>query len=83
MYFIDIREHVIPLFIDADTLPVTFMYYKTTANLMHNINNNNSPPGTCHFHIKLKAGIHKNSLSRFGVKFWNEIPCHIRDLPKK
>ena len=25
----------------------------------------------------------KSSLSRFGVKLWNEIPCHIRDLPKK
>ena len=27
----------------------------------------------------------KNSLSRFGVKLWNEpcINCHIRDLPKK
>ena len=28
----------------------------------------------------------KNSLSSFGVKLWNEIPCincHIRDLPKK
>ena len=24
----------------------------------------------------------KNSLSRFGVKLWNEITCHIRDLPK-
>ena len=25
----------------------------------------------------------KNSLSLFGVKLWNEITCHIRDLPKK
>ena len=30
-----------------------------------------------------KLEIHKNSLSRFGVKLCNEIPCHIRDLPKK
>ena len=43
MYFTDIREHAIPLFIDADILPVSFMYYKTVANLMHDINNNNSP----------------------------------------
>ena len=42
--FMDIREHAIPLFINADTLPVTFMYYKTVATPMHNINNNNSPP---------------------------------------
>ena len=25
----------------------------------------------------------QSSLSRFGVKLWNEMPCHIRDLPKK
>ena len=37
MYFTDIREHAIPLFIDADILPVTFMYYKTVASLMHDI----------------------------------------------
>ena len=42
MYFTDIREHAIPLFIDAGILPVSFMYYKTVANLMYDINNNNS-----------------------------------------
>ena len=36
------------------------------------------------FHVKSsKLEINKNSLSRFGVKLWNEIPCNIRDLPKK
>ena len=80
------------------------MYYKTVANLMHDINNNNSPTNllnlfektsTIHsyytrssssgnFHVKSsKLEIHKNSLPRFAVKLWNEIPCHIRDLPKK
>ena len=104
MYFMDIREHAIPLFIDADILPVTFMYYKSVASLMHDINNNNSLPNllnlfektsTIHlyhtrsstsgnFHVKsLKLKIDKNSFSRSGVKLWNEIPCHIRDLTKR
>ena len=103
MYFTDIREHAIPLFIDADILPVSFMYYKTVASLMHDINSNNSPTNffnsfektsTIHsyhtrsstsgnFHVKSsKLEKHKNSLPRFGVKLWNEIPCDIRDLPK-
>ena len=104
MYFMDIREHTIPLFIDADILPMTFMYYKSVARLMHDINSNHSPPNllnsfektsiihsydtgsstSCNFHVKgSKLEIHKNSLSRFGVKLWNEIPCHVRDLPKR
>ena len=44
MYFMDIHENAIPLFSDTDILPVTFMYYKSVASLMHDINNNNSPP---------------------------------------
>ena len=104
MYFSDIREHAIPLFNDADILPVSVMYCKTVVSLMHDINSNNSPTNlfnlfektvTIHsyhtrsstsgnFHVKSsKLEIHKNSLSRFGVKLWNEIPCRIRDLPKK
>ena len=99
MYFTDIREHAIPLFIDADILPVSFMYYKTVASLMHDINSNNSPTNlfnlfsfipynwlstSGNFHVKSsKLEIHKNSLSRFGVKLWNKIPCHITDLPQK
>ena len=43
MYFTNIREHSIPLFIDADISPVSFMYYKTVASLMYDISSNNSP----------------------------------------
>ena len=43
IYFVDTREHAIPLFIDADILPVSFMYYKSIASIMHDINNNISP----------------------------------------
>ena len=43
MYFTDISEPAIALFIDANILPVSLMYYKTVASLMHDINSNNSP----------------------------------------
>ena len=44
MYFTYIREHAIPLYylFDADILPGSFMYYKTVASLMHDINSNKS-----------------------------------------
>ena len=35
MYFTDIHEHAIPLFLDADILPMSFMYYKIVASLIH------------------------------------------------
>ena len=35
------------------------------------------------FTLKAPSWKLKNSLSRFGVRLWNEIPCHIRDRPKK
>ena len=37
MYFTYIREHAIPLYylFNADILPVSFMYYKSVASLMH------------------------------------------------
>ena len=44
IHYMDIREHTIPLFIDVDILPVTSMCYKSVASLIHDINNNNSPP---------------------------------------
>ena len=33
MYCTDIREHAIPLFIDADILPVSALYYKTVVTV--------------------------------------------------
>ena len=44
IHYMDIREHTIPLFIDVDILPVTSMFCKSVAGLMHDINNKNSPP---------------------------------------
>ena len=43
IYFADRRDHAIPLFIDANILPLTFLYYESVSNLMHDINNNKAP----------------------------------------
>ena len=43
IYFTDRREHAVPLFADANILPLTFLYYESVSNLMHDINNSNTP----------------------------------------
>ena len=43
IYFTDRREHAVPLFADANSLPLTFLCYKSVSNLMHDINNSNTP----------------------------------------
>ena len=37
--FADWHEHAITLFLEANVLPITFLYYKSVSTLMHNINN--------------------------------------------
>ena len=51
----DIREHIIPLFIDVDILPVTSMCCKSVASLIHDIKNNNSPPNLLNLFEKTSA----------------------------
>ena len=72
MYFMDIREHAIPLFIDADILPVTFMYYKSVASLMHDImiNNNNSLPNLLNLFEKTSTIHSFNTRSSTSSKFY-------------
>ena len=43
IYFVYSRAHAIPLFIDANVLPLTFLYCESASNLMDGVNNNNTP----------------------------------------
>ena len=43
MYFSDSRAHAIPLFVRSGVLPVNMLYFKYTANLVHDITNNRAP----------------------------------------
>ena len=43
IYFADRRDHSIPFFVDANILPLSFLYYEHVSNLLHDINNNNAP----------------------------------------
>ena len=44
IYFTARREHTVPLFADANILPLTFLYYESVSNLMHYIYNNSNTP---------------------------------------
>ena len=69
----DIKNNIAPINI--------LNLFEKTANI-HSYDARSSANG--HFYVKSsRLEIHKRSFSRFGVKLWNEIPCHIRDLPKK
>ena len=43
MFFATNREHAIPLFVNANVLPIRMLYYKTVSILMHDIANTLAP----------------------------------------
>ena len=43
LFFGDIRDHAIPLFLKANVLPITFLYHECVSSLMYDINDNNAP----------------------------------------
>ena len=43
MYFTKKNEHTIPLFINAKSLPLNFLYYKTVAEMMHHVSTASAP----------------------------------------
>ena len=43
IYFVDRKEHAIPLFVNEKTLPVTFLYYEAVCKLMLEVHNDSAP----------------------------------------
>ena len=48
IYFAYRCDHTFPFFIDANGLPITFLYYESVSNLVHDIKNNNAPLNIVH-----------------------------------
>ena len=46
LYFADLHDHAIPLFLEANVLPITFLYYESLSTLIDYINND-KPEQTC------------------------------------
>ena len=43
IFFANRKVHAIPLFIDANILPISFLYFKSVSYLMHDIHTNSAP----------------------------------------
>ena len=55
MYFADRCDHAIPFVIDANALPIAFLYYESVSNLMHDVNKNKAPLNTIHLFEKTSS----------------------------
>ena len=70
IYFVHSHAHAIPLFIDANVLPLTFVSYESVSNLMHDVNNNNTPLSTLKFFQKLSVVNSYNTRSSTSGNFY-------------
>ena len=43
IFFANRNVHAIPLFINANILPISFLYFKSVSYLMHDIHANSAP----------------------------------------
>ena len=49
MYFAKKNEHTVPLFINANLLPLNFLYFKTLSDIMHDVRNASAPLNVWNF----------------------------------
>ena len=89
MYSKTRQDHAILLFVNAKVLPLTFLYYESVLNLMHDIDERNAPVNILNLFqghqihitifytlINFTKFLHK--LSSVGAKICNEIPNSLK-----
>ena len=70
LYFANLHDHAIPLFLEANVLPITFLHYESVSALMHDINNNKAPVSMSNLFQKT-SNIHSyNTRSSTSGKFY-------------
>ena len=57
LFFADVRDHAVPLFLEANVLPITFLYHECVASLMYDINSNSAPINMLHL-FKETSSVH-------------------------
>ena len=70
LYFTDWHDHAIPLFLEANVLPITFLYYESVSSLMYDIGNNGKAPTNMLKLFQKTSNIHSyNTRSSTSGKF--------------
>ena len=70
LYFADWHDHAIPLFLEANVLPITFLYYESVSALMHDINNDKAPVNMSNSFQKTPSIHSYNTRSSTSGKFY-------------
>ena len=52
IYFKQIRDHVVPLFIDSNVLPISFIHFYRLCNIMWDVTNNIAPSNISYSFLK-------------------------------
>ena len=61
--FANRKVHAIPLFIDANILPISFLYFKSISYLMHNIRTNTAPSKIVNLFLQTSSILAHNTRS--------------------
>ena len=64
------HDHAIPLFLEADVLPVTSLYYESVSILMHDISNDKAPANMLNLFQKTSNIYSYNTRSCTSGKFY-------------
>jgi hypothetical protein len=72
MFFATNREHAIPLFVNANVLPIRMLYYKTVSILMHDIANTLAPQNLLKMFTNVNQIHSHNTRSAIGGNYFTQ-----------
>ena len=66
------QDHAIPLFVNAKVLPLNFLYYESVLNLMHDIDERNTPINILNLFSRTSNSHHYSTRSSTSQNFYIE-----------
>ena len=68
--------------INSNNAPINMLHLFKETSSIHSYNTRSSTSGNLYVQNS-RLEMQRRFFSRLGVRLWNEIPCHMRVLPKK